>query len=189
MRLILATILGGLVAFFWGFVVWAAPHPMNDLFMKQSTDEATLTATVSVAAAEPGVYMFPFPPDLSDEAATSLHTERHEAGPVGVLIVNDGRPVMGMSGLAFAYLIYAGSALLLALLFMQMPHAGLVTKVVIGVILGLFLSTKVHAINWHFMFFPTDATIARIVETMIGTVAQAAVVGLIIKPKRPASEE
>lgn len=184
-RMVLASFLGGLVIFVWGFVshmlLPLGQHGLKPL----PAAEAQMASALKAAAPSEGIYLVPAIDwnRMNDETYKTDAEARLRAGPYGFLVVQPGgtEPMtpatlmrelatnIGMAFLATFLIVAAGG------------FSGHLARIVFCVMLVLFgfLQTDVRLWNWY--KFPADFTLAQFADKLIGGVLLGIVVTAILK--------
>src|SRR5262245_9001563 len=87
-RILLASLLAALVAFFWGFLSWTKLGWHNAIKFK---DGAAVAKVVKENMSEHGIYMWPEGPEsMSDTAGMERYEAQAKAGPVLWVMAHPG---------------------------------------------------------------------------------------------------
>jgi hypothetical protein len=116
-NVLIASIVGAVVFFAWGFIFWSA-LPIAPLIFQQADDEVALAEQLRKSIPATGTYTLP-----GMQMATSdfeEFTRRHEAGPVAMIFIyTEGRPVMPPSVFLIGYIGMLIGVFLVALLLQK----------------------------------------------------------------------
>ncbi|HVR44619.1 MAG TPA: hypothetical protein VMS56_14380 [Thermoanaerobaculia bacterium] len=153
MRLVLAVVLGGVIAFAWQAFSWMV-LPWHGAFMKPFENEAALTSFLEASAPEGGLYVHPM--DENAPPGTPF---------VYAVIVPEGSTVTG-SKLFTALLTQILGAALIAFIVAAVPF-GFWYRVMLVVAIGLaagVLGRMGDAIWWH---FPLGYVLVEVADLVI----------------------
>lgn len=195
MRMILASILGTLVVFTWGFATWVVLEIWSDDLREMSPSAATeIRAAIDGTIEESGAYVFPPRPVVEDPgdaeamaAAEAAWLDEVKAGPTGVLLVHPGgtdpmRPSMFVQGIL---LEFAGAFLLAV--FLQMATragAGYGGRVAVGCgVIGFAVVAGV-LVPGNFRDDPAGWTRAMAGDLAVGWGLAVLVMAAIIRPSK-----
>lgn len=170
-RAIIGVLLAGLALFVWGFVYWVALGVPNAAINKADNEDG-LRASIVQHAIDEGMYIFPALPDGEPTPEMTRAWEaRHREGPVGMLVVYpDGKepmpPMVFVQGIAINIL---GAGVAALLLWTAGPRLKTyIARVSFVTALGVFAGLSAYAVDWNWMFMPTDYTLIRVVELAVG---------------------
>lgn len=178
-RFITATLIGAIIAFFWGLVSWEllSWHQMDHFI----NDEA-VAKTITDNTPRHGVYVLPRHGENGPDA--SAITE----GPFVYAIVRPGkldapwklaRPLVG------SFCIQLMGALLVTLAIYRIRATRYISRASVGPAMGLFAGLMMALPYWNWFELPNTHTLAQILDPFIAwTLAGVAIAG-IIKPPRP----
>ena len=182
-RVILGGVLAGLAVFFWGFVAHMFT-PIGNMGKQALPNEDQLSAQLKASVSESGLYVFPAPDfemKLSPEATKAL-AEKTQKGPAGILIIQpNGARFALPQQLGFELASNIAAALLAAILLSR-TDLMLLGRILFVTSLGLFGWFSVCASQWTWYAFPTDFTIAALLDEVGGFLVAGIVLGLIFRP-------
>jgi hypothetical protein len=179
-RLVLASLVGAVVIFAWGFLTHAV-LPLGEMGMKNLPDP--LTQSLGSALSEPGAYYFP-PMNGEDEAAQEEWTRRSAAGPRGVVMFDPtGGAPMSLRQLGVEFLSGLGGACLLTLILVR-AGAGLVGGAFLGAVAGVFAWLAIDASYWNWYRFPDAFVTAGLIEQGTGWLLVGAAVAPIVRARQ-----
>jgi hypothetical protein len=186
-RVILAALLGGILLFCWGALVWViAPQRFEFAESKPMVSEAAVTQVLAANLPETGVYWFPNQPVLTTSemqvrAAAEDWTAKHTEGPLGYVVYradgydpNDPMPLV--KGIAIDFF-----AVMVAAMLLSCVSGGYGKRVMFMLGLGVFASVYVHLVQWNFMYNPTDFTLYKIGDAVGGWFVTGLLVAAIVK--------
>lgn len=174
-RILLGAVLGGITLFLWGF----ASHMLlglGEVGVSFLPNEDGVLAAMRDAIREPGLYFFP-------------GTESDHTGPHGVLVYHPhGEASIHWPKHLFLEILGDIGAALLAAFFLSKAVAGLAgfgARVQFVAFLGLFASVAVDVPYWNWYGFPTNYTVATMLDQVVGFFLAGLVLAAIIKPAAP----
>jgi hypothetical protein len=192
-RILLATIVGALVLFVWGFVYHATLGPTIDAYRSlEPGQEAGLVTALREHVPEQGAYFIPGMPDvagMSAEDATQANEDwsaRHEAGPLAMVIYNpDGRPAMAPMVFVKGLVVMLISTFIMSLMLRCGTPGGstYVGRVGFVLMVAVFCAVINDAKLWVWFYFPTDYSLAQAADTVIGWLIVGIVMAAIVKPR------
>jgi hypothetical protein len=178
MRVLVAALMGGIVMFIWGAVAHMA-LPLGEVGMRQPVAEDTVLASLRPGLGEQGgVFVLPSvaPDKMHDKAAMDAYSAKAKVSPYAFLIyLPQGEDLSDMSGtLPRQWASDTLSALALAFV-MGLAAFSFMTRLSIALAAAVFawLSTLVPYWNWY--RFPTNFTLAALIEQVIGWLLAGAV--------------
>ena len=184
-KLVLATILGGVVAFVWGAISWIA-LPWHHKMLHTFTNEDAVVAAIRSNAPRPGVY---FLPNLTETASEQERAAREKAvhdrmrqGPVVFAAVqlmgrDPSSPFLYLGGLLIEFVgAFFASWLVLSL---ASPNYG--TRVKTVMLAALFAGAVGYLPNWHWWGFSTGYTLLTIMDRFIAWLLAGLVIARIAK--------
>lgn len=184
-RIVLASLLGGIVMFLWGAAIHMAT-PLGQAGMTSLPDEAL--PALRDRLDERQIYYFPAWPehapdatDVQKKAATAAWENAYKAGPRGMVVYDPsgGKPfdptnlvVEFISGL-LAALILAG--------FLARLGAGFIRGAIGGAAFGAFAWASITVSEWNWYRFPDAYALAALVEQGAGWLLSGAAIGLTLR--------
>lgn len=197
-RIILASLLSGIILFVWGMLSWMV-LPIHDGTVRPLPDAQAVIDVLKKQNLEDGYYLYPAFPDGSSgpgpemEAAMQEFEKKHQAGPIfSVIYKSQGMPSMPPEMMIAGLLINMLSSFIAAtLLSMAVKNGAMFTYfqrfrfvALIGVFAAIvsFLNLK----NW--MYFPTDFTRAMMLDLLLTWIIGGLVIAALIKPAKPILE-
>jgi hypothetical protein len=178
MRVLVAALFGGIVMFIWGAVAHMALG-LGNVGMYQPVAEDTVLASLHPGLGEQaGVYILPSvdPAKMSDKAVIAAYSAKAKASPYAFMVyMPQGEDLSDMSGqLPRQWASDTLSALALAFV-MALAGFSFMTRLSIALAAAVFawLSTMVPYWNWY--RFPTNFTLAALIEQVVGWLLAGAV--------------
>lgn len=178
MRVLVAALIGGIVMFIWGAVAHMALG-LGDIGMHQPVAEDTVLASLRPGLGEQaGVFLLPSidPAKMGDKTVMAAYSAKAKASPYAFMVyMPQGDDLSDMSGrLPREWASDTLSALMLAFV-MGLAAFSFMTRLSIALAASVFawLSTMVPYWNWY--MFPTNFTVAALVEQVIGWLLAGAV--------------
>lgn len=169
LRFLLSGLIGGVLAFLWGFLSWGITD-MWSFGFKPLPNEAPLLAALGPAGiSESNAYHFPaMPADRHDEAQMSAWKERHRTKAIGMVLVTPGGaepmpPIVLVRGFAIEFV----AALLLTFLVASAGGASLVGRGAVLFVLVAFVILATHGVTWNFLFWPNQWGRVMVADTAI----------------------
>lgn len=184
LRILLAGLVGGILAFFMGFVSHALLGLQGRAF-QNIPDSETFIDQVRSRTLKPGLYWFPDMPtgeDHNDKAKMDAANEHYKIGPAGMLlIVPTGNDMMTLETLMKEFATNVVSALLAAWIVSLMgADIGFGRRWFAVVVMGTFAWTSLtvsYGIWYHFPHtFVHDELWCSLLEWSVAGLAIAAIV-------------
>ncbi len=182
-KLVLATILGGLVAFLWGAISWMV-LPWHHKILQTFTNEDAVVAAIRSNAPQPGVYLLPNAPhgqgDQPGSEKAAMDRMRH--GPVIFAAIQLGgrdpsSPTLYLGGLLIDLL----GAFFASWLVLSLPGSNYGARVKTVMLAALFAGVLGYLPNWHWWGFSTGYTLLTIVDLFIAWLLAGFVIARIAK--------
>jgi len=185
-RVAIATALGGLVLFVWGFVFWAMlPFPRR--IIHTPTNAPEFAELLQQHALQDGAYSIPGMPPEGNPSPGELEewTARRRKGPIGFFFYSarglaDDTPQLMILGLTLNLLTAFFSAWLLFVAGLRSYHARVAFVVGLGVITAL--ASHLKQANWF--YFPWEYTQLMCADVLAGSIVLGFVLAAIVKPAR-----
>ncbi|MEM7245629.1 MAG: hypothetical protein AAF533_09810 [Acidobacteriota bacterium] len=182
-RIAVATVVGALILFIWGYLTWVAV-PLHMPTINALPNEAAVTTALTSQNIETGAYVIPWSNDSSDwENPESQWHKNHLAGPLYTIYYHrDGDQVMSPKIFAGGFIIDIIAAFIAAmLLHLALPlPKGYLGRVGFVAAIGLLMAVYAHGGYWNWMRFPTDYTVAWVLDLAIGWTLVGLAFGKII---------
>ena len=178
MRVLVAALMGGIVMFIWGAVAHMALG-LGDVGMRQPVAEDAVLGSLRPGLGEQaGVFVLPSvdPAKMHDKTVMEAYSTKAKASPYALVVyMPQGDDLSDMSGtLPRQWASDTLSALALAFV-MGLAAFSFMTRLSIALAAAVFawLSTLVPYWNWY--RFPTNFTLAALIEQVIGWLLAGAV--------------
>ncbi len=190
---LLGGVVGGVILFVWGALVWAV-LPLHTHWMKTPANEDAVLAAMKSSLGETGVYYLPAMPPKDNktpaeyEALQKEQQRKMEAGPAAMVVFQPaGMPAMSAFRIVFGLLISFLSAFLASWLLARSTafSAGYIARVAFCGVLGVFIAAAIHLVNYNWMGYPGDYTVAMIVDTVGGWILAGLGIAAIVRYKEP----
>ena len=170
LRMSIGIFLGAIAMYVFGMAYWMSGFPTGA--MLSATDDAAAQTALAEYFPEPGSYFLPSP-DLDEETRVALH----EQGPVALVHVNTGSPVMQAKTLVLGFVHDLLTVLLIAVLLRMVVSAlgSYGQRVGFVFLAGVIAAVWVHGTNiiwWNLTLdFPARVFIYDVVSwTVAGLV-------------------
>jgi hypothetical protein len=182
-KILIGGVVGGIVIFFWGFVSHML-LPIGEMGMQSLPREEALNAAIKADVVEPGLYFVPGR-DMSkaqSKEEMQAHMEKVTKGPYGFMVIHpNGRDVSLGKRLPIEFGTNVVCALLAAILVSQL-RPGFIVRVACVTLVGLLASIMISVPYWNWYGFPTEFTLAQIVEHGVGWFLAGIVLAAIVRP-------
>jgi len=172
-KTIVGGVLGGIVAFAWGWVFWGIlPFAMNEIH--QFSDEAAVQQTVMMNAPEAGIYMFPHcggHKTASEPAQQELKKKAMEQmanGPIAIVSVNPNGTGPFNQLLIQGLVISVVGGLLIALLLSMTRIENFFSQVLFVTGVGLTAGVLCIVPDWNWWGVPINWVAVRFADVLIG---------------------
>lgn len=185
-RILLAAALGAVVYYVWGMLAWMA-LPLHTPTIAGLPNEAEVTSLLKGQNLGTGVYTAPMWETEADmEDPDSTFTKNHLSGPIYTIYYQrEGMVPMGPKVLLTGLALDFAAALVVALL-LSCAASGCCRsyprRVGFVVGMGVFTALIGHVSYWNWMNFPTDYTIAFVIDNVAGWTLTGLAIAAIVKP-------
>jgi len=184
-RIILASILGGLVMFVWG----AAAHmllPLGEMGVETLPNDAAVLDMLKTKIDHRGFFGFPgFPEGEMSPEQEEDWMQRYQAGPRGVLIYDPSEcKVMspGQLGAEFASNVLA--ALLASVVLACIPGSR-TRRAGCGLLFGIIAWLSINVSYWTWYRFPDLFTLAQLIDQAASWLLVGCVIALVLGRRQP----
>ena len=190
-RMLIAIVVGTVLAFGWGAVSWTTG--IYDSAIKPLPGGDGLAATFESASAADGAYIYPAPPATAvmtgqqSTIATNSYREEHRKGPLMlVLMRRQGVDPMSPTVLVRGFMIELfGTGLLAAIIAVACKFgARLQDRLALGIVVPAFAMLSSHAVVWNFFHLPDAFSMFLFIDGMIAWTLSGLACALIIKPAK-----
>jgi hypothetical protein len=191
-RIILSSVLAGIVMFLWG----AVSHMflgLGDAGLQPLPNEDQALASLRQAVKEPGLYFFPGEPDFASlakdqhEAARQAWTEKFRTGPYGLMVYHpNGTEPMSPGQLGIQVVTDIFVAFILACLLQATPGLRSVGgRTLFVAVIGGLTGLAILVPYWNWYGFPAKFTAANIIDQIIAFSLGGLVLAKLLKPAAP----
>lgn len=171
MRILVAGLIGGLAMFLWG----AVSHmvlPIGDMGMKVPTEQASALAALAPTTQGSGVYMYPSAgmEDWNDAAKMQAFADSTRGQAYAFVVYQPGGNPVNASMTPNLVKQWGSDTLgaLVAAWILALGAFGFGKRVAIAGALGVFAWLAISVPYWNWYMFPTDFTLANLVEQVVG---------------------
>lgn len=178
-KILMATCLGGAVAFLWNFVSWEILpwHRMHSFYNNAEISESLVRNSPTH-----GIYMLP------QRGEKGLDAEALTKGPLVYAVIRPGslqQPWSLTEHLIKSYIIQCLCALILALTVWRMKASRFISRAAAGMVMGLFaaVSSTLPFGNWFEL--PGSRVIVNILDPFICWTLTGLIIAAIVKPPGP----
>ena len=182
-QLLFGALLGGIILFIWGWLSWSVV-PLHTSSIRNIVNEDAVISAMHVNMDQKGVYIFPGMPITQDPTLTEEWSQKYRQGPIGMIIYDpDGNEPMMPSQMIVGIIISIMSSFI-ACWFLSRSTAvnsSYFARVAYCGMLGVFVSLVSHLVNWNWMGYPLDYTIAWIMDAVIGWILAGLGIAAIMK--------
>ena len=177
-RFFIATFIGALIAFSWGYLSWEllSWHKMDNFKNSAAVSEVLIENTTSH-----GIYMLPSP------SSSPPNAEAITKGPFVYAIIRPSalrqpwsmtRPLIG------SFCIQLIGSLIISAMVMRIRARRYISRASIGPIMGLFAGIMMTLPTWNWFELPTSHAMAYALDPFITWTLAGTVIAAIIQPKK-----
>ena len=187
-NILLAALLGALVAFIWGALSWAV-LPFHMMSMHKMKNEDQMIEMMKQNISKTRVYAFPgwdenAPDKKAQEQAVG---QKFRTGPSGWVFYHaEGRELMDpkqyISGFLIAFIGASLAAFALALAADKLPRY--FHRVLFVMMIGLFAAVETDLTYWNWMWFPTKWSLLFMSDHVITWFLAGLLIAWRIKPAK-----
>lgn len=190
-RVIIAALAGALVYYIWQMLTWMVV-PLHGPTVHALPNEDVVRDALIEQNLDAGLYAVPYGSEEEMMDPQSDFAKRHEAGPnISIFYNPQGRAPMPPSTMGIGFATDLGAALIVALLLSgtgpgcasYWRRVGFVTA------FGIFLALTAHVSYFNWMRFPTDFTVAFIIDAIGGWFLAGLVIAAIVRPEAAAASD
>jgi hypothetical protein len=185
--LLLATILGGLVAFAWSSLSWEVIG-WHEKTLTSFQNEDEVSAAIASHTMKDGTYILPFGQSTAGmtpqqkAAAQAVLTEKMQKGPIVVAAVRRGGFGSFARVMVVQVLSLMGAAFLLTWLLLQTTGLSYAKRVLFLAVAGAAASVITDFPNWNWWGFSGAYTAVNFADTTITWLLAGLVIAKIAKP-------
>jgi hypothetical protein len=187
-RIVAGGVAAGVVLFFWGFVAHML-LPLGELGMQSIPTDENLAAAITKDVREPGLYVLPGRDMSKSQSAEEMEAQmaRVAKGPYGFMVLYpNGRDVSLGKRLPIELGTNVVCAILAAIVVSRL-RPGLIVRTACVTVVGLLASLMTLVPYWNWYGYPTDFTVAQIVEHTVGWFLAGLVLASIVRPSTKSS--
>lgn len=182
-RILLASLIGAVVAFGWGFVAWPMMNLYQSAFNTLPNEDVAMTA-MKAQDLKSGLYVFPAPPkNREDTTAMESWRAKYTSGPAGFMFyqASGGDPDETRSiGQGLGINLIACFLLACTMVATRQKTWGM--RFTVAVMMAAFAVMVTHAYQWNWFHFSDAYAMAMATDTMVTWLLAGAVVAIIAKP-------
>ena len=177
-RILLATLVGSIVAFLWGYISWEllSWHKMDTF-----KNDSAVVKTITENAPTHGVYTLPLP-DKNGPNADAI-TE----GPFIYAIVRPGKlssPWALRSHMIASFCIQLAGAFIISLAIHRIRASRYISRASVGPVMGIFAGIVVTLPHANWFELPHSHALAQTLDPLIAWTIAGLLIAAIIKPPR-----
>jgi hypothetical protein len=194
-RIVLASILGGIALFMWGFMYWvvvsASWSAVRSLPLESET---AIVSTLNEHMPADGVYFIPgfteVDPQASPETRETLDQAwraRHEAGPRGMIMYRraGATPQQPSQFLAGLMLNIASAFFVACMVSFGVSSASRFShRYAMVVCFGIAAAIATHGVQWNWFNMPTEYSQFMMVDVIGSWLVAGVVIAAIVSPRR-----
>ena len=178
-RIFIATCVGAVVAFLWGFASWELLpwHQMGTF-----EDDAALSQAIKENTPEHGIYMLP------RRGAQGLDAQAITEGPLVYAVIRPGsldQPWLLSNHLVRSFFIQFLSSLILATTVYKIKATRFVSRASVGIVMGLFTGVSSTLPFWNWFELPTSRVLVHILDPFICWTLAGLCIAALLKPPGP----
>ena len=186
-RILLAGILGGLVAFVWSALVHMNPFTAALGLSMLNEKEDAVMAELRSQDLSPGLYFFPGM-DMSKKMSKEQEdawTAKFKAGPSGLLLLQPkGGEPMEPRQLVIEFLSTMLCAILAATI-LATTIGSVTSRAIVVAMMGLFGWLAISVSQWNWYHFPFRFIALDLMDQSIGWLLAGFVIAKLVKPIQP----
>lgn len=186
LRVVLASLLSAVLMFMWGFVYWAVLGAGAKIHDPLPADkELDVLAALRISGMTTGMYVYPFPCEMGDEAAQKETEAKAAEGPrFQLAYIKEGGPLMNpkLMGLGFAHMAQVAllTSLLTAMVLGALPTFGRRFAFVLLVATISAVWGNLGDVIWW--MHPMDYAVGNIVYQIGAGALMAVAIAAVVKP-------
>lgn len=184
-RVVLASILGGIVAFIFGMMSWMV-LPFHMMTTDSIPDQPALLQAMNEHLPTSGVYLFPYV-DMEQEGAWEEMEKLHQAGPIGMIFFHkEGETPMPPSMMLWGLVVDVAAGFFIALLMAAWCVSGTpnyLQRVLFSTAIGAAGAIQSWGALWNWMYVEWDHSLVMGLDIILMWFFGGLVIAAIIKPK------
>lgn len=186
-RFLLASFVGAVILFVWGFVFWALLNGGGSLNQVPTGADNPISTVLQEHLSEDGTYYAPPMPD-NDAGQMEWDTweSRHKTGPIySIIYRKEGADVMSPMMMVLGFLHYLAATMLVCWLLTMVSGSLQTTgqRVTFIVILGIFASVFIDFSDAIWMYHPWYDAIASLLYSTVAWLLAGLGIVYTLKPK------
>jgi len=179
-KIILASVLGGVVLFIWWFLSWAVLD-LHGGTMRGLSNEDAVREFMKSNFPQSSVYIIPKQMGGGESAM-----KKYKEGPIATVVYQaEGADPAMPSQMAIGFLFNVFYAWIAAW-FLSRSTAfaeSYLSRVTFVGMLGIFTAFFQHLTNWNWMAYPGDYTIVMIADNVVSMLLAGLVIAVFVKPE------
>lgn len=186
-KLLLGTILGGLIVFAWGAISWMV-LPWHAATLQAFTNEAVVSKVIQANAPQPGVYFLPNPRRQTTAAESTASAKAAKArmaespmvfGTIRLVGVSPDSPAYYLQGL----LVDMIGAFFMSRLLLTLPGLEYGARLRTITFVALTAGVLTYLPDWHWWGFSTAYTAIKVLDLVIGWFLTGLVMAGVARPE------
>jgi hypothetical protein len=189
-RALLASLIGAVIVFIWGFAAWTVLH-VYDFALRPLPGHDPIVAVVSEQVKQPGAYRFPPLPEngamtgMVRSPEQQAWEQQHRKGPIGLLLfrpkgANPQDPIVFARGFAIDFI----TALVLSTILMTTGLRTYTGRLLLVLGLSIFAALATHAVQWNWLYFPWQYSLALMTDVVMAWLFAGLVMAAIARPRQ-----
>jgi hypothetical protein len=192
LRAFAAAALSAIAMFIWGVVFWGPVLNMTGKLMAPLPESAELDVLAPLRAQQTptGMYLYPGPVDMGDDAAVKARNEKMAEGPILHMAYSSAGappmdPIMFAKGLLHNFVLALLAAAVLAVALPALATYG--RRVLLLILVSLVAVTWTNVANAIWWFHTWEYCLGQMAYGLVAGVLMALLTAAIIKPDREAA--
>ena len=183
-RVLLAGILGGVVAFIWSAVVHMLPSTQAMGLSLLNEKEAAVLTSLKANVTQPGLYFFPGINLASkpSESEKNGWVERYRSGPVGLLLYRPVGGEMMEPGQLIVEFVSTLACAFIAAVILTATVGSYLKRVLIVAAMGLFTWLALSISQWNWYGYPFAFITLDLLDQAIGWLLAGLAMAAMIPP-------
>jgi len=186
-KLLLGTVLGGLIVFAWGAISWMV-LPWHTATLQAFTNEAVVSKVIQANAPQPGVYFLPNPRRQTTGAESTASAKsdkaRMEEGPmvfgtIRLVGIRPDSPTYYLKGLLMEMI----GAFFMSWLLLTLPGLGYGARLRTITLVALTAGALTYLPDWHWWGFSAAYTAIKVLDLVIGWFLAGLVMARVARPE------